>query len=327
MKRRIFLGTLAAAAAGLLIPHHGRISNTTTAAAWEQTVPEQLFLPSFEHYGHVVFQIRHDAPNQIYIVGQLHEHPVTEDVNQETIQTQRDIYRIGEQLIKERELELIILEGLSADDSYDALNETLRKFGKILQRGNVIDAMKEDSKLERILNTKIKGDASEKERHLLQATAGYWLASTSNLRVAGAEDKDLHRLAVQGTKLVMRTGRLVAQRVEEARIGKYRLSQVTIVNPYDHINQLRTAYILHNTPLVIEREDAAKRISRKQAMVVIGVSHIPDCIEFVRDDYLKVPAYPSSTVPPLDQPLGYVQAGYGVTVIMPRTIEQISKQK
>lgn len=311
MKRRTFVEMVAKAIA---------------VGAWSVGIPGDvgpLYLQPFEPYGRIVFQIRPEAPNQIYIVGQLHEHPFTEEADQETIETQRDIYRVGERLIKERGLELVVLESLYRDTSYEDLNEALRRFGKILQRGNVLNAMKVDNHLERILDTEVEGISSPEGPRLLQASAGYWLASTHKLRVVGAEDAKLHSLALEAAKLVVRTGRLAAQRVEEARIGKYRLGQVTILNPYDHLNQLRTAYILHNTPLVMEREQAAKHISRQQALVVIGADHIRDCIRFVRNDYLKVLAYPGSIVPPLDQPLGYAQAGYGVTVIMPRTIDTV----
>lgn len=282
-----------------------------------------LYLQPFEPYGHVVFQTRPEAPNQIYIVGQIHEHPITDEVDQETIQTQRDIYRIGEQLMRERGLELAILEGLSADQSYGDLNEALRKFGKILQRGNVLEAMKEDRKLERILDTGIDGVSSAEDHRLLQASAGYWLASTHNYRVAGAEDEKLQSLAIKAAQGIWQTIQLAKGR----RISEV-IPVLRTINPiYFHINQLRTAYILHNTPLVIEREHAAKRVRRQQALVVIGADHIRDCIKFVRNDYLKVLPHPGSDVPPLDQPLGYVQAEYGVTVIMPRTIEQMNKQK
>lgn len=278
-----------------------------------------LYLQPFEPYGSVVFQTRPEAPNQIYIVGQLHEHPIINDVNQETIETQRDIYRIGEQLIKERELELVVLEGLSADESHDTLNVALRNIGKILKRRNILDSLgTDDRQLERLLDTEIEGVSPPGPR-LLEAQAGYWLASAYNCRVAGAEDADLLSLglkAIQGKWQVIQSAR--------RERGLAVLSALEMFTPITlHLKQLRTAYILHNTPLVMEREHAAKRIRHTQALVVIGAAHIHECIEFVRNDYLKVPAYQGSSVPPLDQPLGYVQASYGVTVIMPRTIEQL----
>ncbi len=337
MNRQNFLDILVISAFSLCIPHDGYVKKIITAAS-EQTVPEQSLLPVFEPHGRILYQARPEAPNQVYIVGQLHRHPITGELKQETIHTQMDIYRIGEQLVKDRSLELVVLEGLTADKSHKVLNlnKGLRVARETYKKVGILEALHtaDDQKLEKLLELKKEGTLPEETRHLFSAQAGLWLAIAYNLVVAGAEDKDLYRLAMESAKLVMKTKRivLIEEKETESTAGPYRLHSPTLrdINPLDHINhinQLRTAYILHNTPQVIEREYAAKRISRQQALVVIGADHIPDCIEFVREDYLNVQPQSGSNAPPLDQSLGYAAAGYGVTVIMPRTIELLKKQK
>lgn len=309
MKRRIFLGTLVAAATGLLIPHHGRISNTTTAAAREQTVPEQAYPPLFEPYGRIVFQIRPEAPHQLYIVGQIHATPLTNRIDPETIETQTEIYRIGQRLVKD--LDLVLLEGETANMVHTDHNDNRRMIRDDFQRHNFLNDIVTGKMLPKLMRTNVAKEKIPAEQ------GGYWLAVAYDLDIQGAEDEKLHKLALEYVKLKVRTTRVAFDAMEVSDV------EYITDNAFNHINQLRTVYILVNTPKVIEREYAAQRITRKNALVIIGANHIADCVQFVKDDHVRSTPPPESNAPPLNQPLGYAQAGYGVTVIMPRTIEHL----
>jgi len=295
----------AVAGFGLLLSDHEVLMDRTDELR-EKAIPNP-----FEPYGRIVYQTRPEAPNQIYVVGQWHEHPITKAVTPEVIRVQSEIFRIGERMVKKRSLELILLEGIFEGESQEVRNENVRKIRGALQKEGLLESMHtfDDTTLERLIDIRKKG--------IINAQGGYWLAIAYGLTIQGADDADLHRLELQTIGGKYRVSGLSG--VVRTAAGKVIQEFVAID---DYLNQLRTAYTLLNTPRIIEQEYAAKRIKQRKALMVIGAEHIPDCIEFVKNDHARCIPPSSSKAPPLDQPLGYAAAGYGVTIIMPRTVER-----
>ena len=72
--------------------------------------------------GEVVFSSNERSPNQIYIIGMSHRDTLTRANGSNTVKSQIEAYRIGEWLIQNKGLELLLPEGFLKDASYEKGN-------------------------------------------------------------------------------------------------------------------------------------------------------------------------------------------------------------
>lgn len=69
-----------------------------------------LYLDMPAEYGDIIFRINPHSPKQLYIVGISHQDPNSGANNSTTVQTQMEIFRIGEWLKANRRLDLLLPE-------------------------------------------------------------------------------------------------------------------------------------------------------------------------------------------------------------------------
>lgn len=77
--------------------------------ASDDSARESLALPA--EYGKIVYHRNGDNPQQVYIIGQGHRSAQTGLNGVDTVQIQSEIYRIGEWLIREKGVGLLLPEG------------------------------------------------------------------------------------------------------------------------------------------------------------------------------------------------------------------------
>lgn len=247
-------------------------------SAIEQGLPNE--------YGRVIFQKNQDATNQIFIIGQSHRSGVNGKNGQHTVQAQMEIYRIGEWLIRQKKVELLLPEGF-------------------FQKGVV----QNDAQDRPYANYAPDTLDSDRLRSLLQDTRQFVSADTLlsdqyPLRLGQVEDEELYQTVSQlMRKLGNRNKDLNRANFEE-------------LNDYQ---RKRTAIMLRNIPFAVESVFQRGDIENKHAIFTIGIAHIADILEFFHaktgkiagnDDLLSSAAF------------DFLEEGYGVTVILPKSLAE-----
>lgn len=240
-------------------------------------------------YGRVIYQKNQDATNQIFIIGQSHRSGVNGKNGQHTVQAQMEIYRIGEWLIRQKKVELLLPEGF-------------------FQKGVVQN------------NTQGRPDAnyapatldSESLRNRLQDTRRFVSADTLlsaqyHIRLGQVEDEELYQTVSH------------LMRKLENRNKDLNRSLFEELNNYQ---RKRTAIMLRNIPFAVESVFQRGDIENKHAIFTIGIAHIADILEFFHsktgkitenDDLLSSSTY------------DLLKEGYGITVILPKSLAEDGK--
>src|SRR4030043_519625 len=76
-------------------------------------------------YGEIIYQYNEKSPQQLYVSGMSHRDSLTRRNGSQTSRVQAEIYKIGEWLIHNRELELLLPEGYFAGKGKKIENENL----------------------------------------------------------------------------------------------------------------------------------------------------------------------------------------------------------
>ena len=237
-------------------------------------------------YGRVVYQKNQDATNQIFIIGQSHRSGVNGKNGQHTVQAQMEIYRIGEWLIRQKKVELLLPEGF-------------------FQKGIV----QNDAQARPHANYAPDTLDSERLRSLLQDTRQFVSADTLlsaqyPIRLGQVEDEELYQT-------VSHLMRKLGNRNED-----WNRALFEELNDYQ---RKRTAIMLQNIPFAVESVFQRGDIKNKHAIFTIGMAHIADILEVFHaetgviagnDDLLSSPAF------------YLLEEGYGVTVILPKSLAE-----
>src|SRR5512139_3598389 len=62
-------------------------------------------------YGKVIYRFNEASPNQLYIIGMSHQDALTGSKRSNTVKVQTEVYRLGDWLIHQAGLELLLPEG------------------------------------------------------------------------------------------------------------------------------------------------------------------------------------------------------------------------
>ncbi len=240
-------------------------------------------------YGRVVYQKNQHAKNQIFIIGQSHRSGANGKNGQHTVQTQMEIYRIGEWLIRQKNVEILLPEGF-------------------FQRGTV-----QNDAQDRPLANYAPGTLnSERLRSLLQETRRFVSADTLlsaqyPIRLGQVEDEELYQTV---SRLMQKLGN------QNEDLNRAFFSEL------DDYQKKRTAIMLQNIPFAVESVFQKGDIENKHAIFTIGMAHIADIIESFHvkngksagnDPLLSSPAF------------DLLDEGYGVTVILPNSLVEDDK--
>jgi hypothetical protein len=234
-------------------------------------------------YGRVIFQINGQLPRQIYIVGQTHRSALTRESRPDVIRVQAQIYRIGEWLIREQKVGMLLPEGFfqrpPGKDSAPALIES--KTSQLDNRS--LEAMLGDTR--RFVN------------------ADLLLNNSYHVSLRQVENERLYRDAYQLLREASRNGNLTARaRLEDLQVE-------------------RTAFMLQNIPDVVEEAFTAGRIENCKAMFTIGLGHVREIINFLQNGFLRVPVNSDLRQERIKSArLKLLERGYGVTVIIPKAV-------
>ncbi|MBE0574603.1 MAG: hypothetical protein IH613_01775 [Desulfuromonadales bacterium] len=234
-------------------------------------------------FGAVVFQVNHDAPTQLFIIANSHRSVVTGANGADTLQAQIETFRIGEWLIRRRQVALLLPEGF---------------FG----------------------SWTVAEPAAISDVGFDGATLTRWLADTSGfvnaemllhehygVDLEQIEDRELYRNVREslsaGSDAVGDLGSVIGGRLE-------------------YFQKCRSAAILQGVPAVLAHANRRGHGAPASAMLTIGLGHLGDIIEFIESGEIHIPAMRTggADLPAVQVPLDLFKSPTGITVIVPHSL-------
>jgi hypothetical protein len=245
-------------------------------------------------YGEVIYRINPQSPKQLYIIGISHKDPDTGENDSTTVQTQMEIFRIGEWLKKERHLNLLLPEGYFSNKHKGS---TLK--ASIAQPMRAFNPIYPDN---RLIQKKLAADTPFMNAEmLLMEYHSFHASQVEDRNTYDAVRSSLGKLKISGSKRSKSIGHM-----EELL----------------YLQEVRTAQLLQNIPDVIEDEFLNGAIGNRTALFTIGLNHIKDIFRYIKNDEIHIASPIGSDIQPdvLNTRLNLLKTGYGVTIIIPRSL-------
>ncbi len=246
--------------------------------------PGENFVPA--EYGEIVYQKNAHSPQQIFIIGQSHRSAITGQDCPDNAKVQAEIYRIGEWLIQKKNVEMLLPEGFFKRASP---KDSSRKLA--VRGASPLDSKSLEEKL------------TDTTRFV---NADLLLNDSFNVRLGQIENEqlywDIRRLMLEAKQN----------------------NNLQLLTELDKLQDERTAAMLQNIPGVVEEAFQEGSIVHRRAMFTIGLAHLKGIIHFLQNGSLQLPIVnsPQSDMEIIEASLKLLDQGYGVTVIIPKTLAQ-----
>lgn len=259
------------------------IADSFSEATAEGTAPRHL-VPS--EYGQVIYRKNAESPKQLYIIGQSHRSAITGQNSEDIIKVQAEIFRIGEWLIQEQNVGMLLPEG----------------FFKKLTPG-------EDSAPAEVVRENVGLDNQTLETRLGEArfvNADMLLNANYNIPLGQVENEELYR-----------TIRGLLQKAT-------RKGDLSVLPRIHGLQGERTIVMLQNIPDTVEEAVANGRISQHRAIFTIGLNHVGEIIDILKKGRLPSREHTDLSAGEMmgEAGLKLLEQGYGVTVIIPKTLAE-----
>jgi len=249
--------------------------STTLWALPPADIPSEL--------GSVVYRIRSDAPTQLYIVVNSHRSAVTGANGSDTVQAQVETFRIGEWLIDNERIGLVLPE------SYFGY---LPPSPHSLQCSTPFDQTK---LLQRLTDT------------TTHVNAEFLLHEQYGIGLLQIEDADLyHRIREL----------LLSSRNGVAWLDPEFAPRLT------YLQKCRSAAILQRVPSALKQLPQPEGVPTSGALLTIGLAHLDDILTYLDTGVTDIPSsHPLMTeFPVLRSPLKLQTAPIGISIIIPRSL-------
>ena len=248
-------------------------------------------------YGEVIYHTNTKSPKQLYIIGISHRDPDSGANNSTTVRTQMELFHIGEWLKNNRRLNLLLPEGYFNDCHPSNMPSAVQ----------AIKALDVNSLDNGFLEEKLTAETPFMNAEML-------LMEYRSFHACQVEDRSIYN-AVRNS-----LGRLKNSE------GKPLESAANIVE-LNYLQEIRTAQLLQNIPAVIENNLHRGLIGNRSALFTIGLSHIEDIIRYIENKSIFISSPADSTGLPdvLESKLNLLHSGYGITIIIPRTLAEDHK--
>jgi hypothetical protein len=244
-------------------------------------------------FGEVVCRFNEKSPNQLYIIGMAHRDSLTWSNDSRTPRVQAEVYKIGEWLIRNQGVELLLPEGFFAKNPDKAA-------------------------LKKSAAGSLPGAAGQRDMNFLEqrlsddrryVNAEMLLRDDFPMSLRQVEDRDLYQTALDNIRL------LAGSR------GNAEKSYV-IRSELDYHQKKRVGAMLQRIPGIVNDELRQGHIGNRKALFTIGLSHVSDIIAYIEQKKITV-------LCPLPTPLKHedyvgelnlAREDFGISIIIPRTL-------
>ncbi len=250
-------------------------------------------------YGEVIYQINEKSPNQIFIIGISHRDSLTCLNGENTSRVQAEVYKIGDWLIHQQGLELLLPEGFFAG-----------KTGKI-GKENSKTLIKRSECTERLDPKVLEKRLSDNKTYV---NAEMLLKENHPLRLRQVEDKGLYDAVRNGLLKLVNCGE------DDSRYS-------ALKTDLDYLQEKRTAAMLQKIPEIVEAEFRQGNIKSRKAIFTIGTSHLHRIIRYINETRIKIdaPLLASTGSKEYIAEVSLLKANFGVTIIIPKTLASDQK--
>ncbi len=242
--------------------------------------------------GEVVFRCNQRSPNQIYIIGMGHRDTLTYANGSDTLKSQIEVYRIGEWLIQQEGLELLLPEGFFSKEASDEKEDLIKTAASV--NGKIAS-----------LDTKTLEEKLGQENVYINAEM--LLMESHSIKSQQVEDINLYNASREEINLL-------------EKYGDDTYESLFIKSGLDYLQEKRTAIMLQNIPGVIDREYRAGRIKNKKAIFTIGLSHISGIIKYLKQNKIEINSPVFTPYEDYSSGVKLLENDFGVTIIIPRTL-------
>ncbi|MDT8418944.1 MAG: hypothetical protein RQ754_00780 [Desulfuromonadales bacterium] len=236
-----------------------------------------------DQFGTIVYQTQHAAAARLYIIANGHRSAIRGAGAAETLQAQIETFRIGEWLISQNRIDVLLPEGF---------------FG---EAGTASTISRDRGPLDnQVLQTALADTSVFVNAELL-------LHRNYGIGLHQIEDRTLYRQVRDRLRSSRETINLLSPGLNEELA---------------YLQKLRTARILQAAPDVIESAYQQGRIEAPNAMLTIGLSHLEDIIAFLEAGEINMAALSTtdSDHPPRVTELESFKSRVNVTVIVPNSL-------
>ncbi|MFA5515699.1 MAG: hypothetical protein WDA20_05370 [Desulfuromonadales bacterium] len=241
--------------------------------------------------GEVIFQTPGENGKQIYIIGHSHRSSISGANGSHTVKAQAEVYRIGEWLIHNKNARLLLPEGFFKKSPAIAIKTASYQEPDSLPE-LVIDNLELEEKL---ADTRVF------------VNADILLKKNYPIQLQQVEDADIYRLVGDYLRMASEA---------DSEVGPL------IDLELSYLQEVRSAAMLQNIPVAIEQEFELGNITDRQAIFTIGMAHVDEIVRFLRHGRIEIKAPGGAAErPDVDSVVHLLDAGYGVTVILPRTLK------
>jgi hypothetical protein len=255
-----------------------------------------LILPP--QYGRMIYQLNEKSPNQLFIIGLSHRDSLTCLNGDNTPKVQAEVYKIGDWLIHNQGLELLLPEGFFKSTSAKIEKKTTSTPGT----PNSCPLLDIKVLEERLSNNKV------------YVNAEMLLKETHPLRLRQVEDKELYDAVKNNlTKLISCSNDS---------------SDYSLLNSkLEYLQEKRTAAMLQKIPKIIDDEFRQGGIKSRKAILTVGMYHLHDIIRYLNENRIMIhaPLDASDETKDYCSELNILKEHFGVSVILPKILADDQK--
>jgi hypothetical protein len=244
-------------------------------------------LPLPPSYGKVIFRYNENSPKKIYIIGINHRNCQSRANGSNTAKTQVEVYRIGEWLNRNRQIDLLLPEG------YFNPSNPLDDLHLVRQAPPTNNS---------IIEKKLADDA-------LFVNAETLLMEHFQMPACQVEDRGLY------DEVLNRVIKLKGEANDSTAC-------LSLREEIQYLQEKRTAAILQKIPAVIEENFHNGNINSENALFTIGLNHIDTIIKYIEQKAIHI--QPPSSNSPIKEDyvadLALLKEGFGIIIIIPYTL-------
>jgi hypothetical protein len=250
--------------------------------------------------GELICQSNENQPGQIYIIALVHRDALTVLNGNNSSRVQAEIYRIGDWLIHQQGVELLLPEGFFVDKSAKVETKKINA-GSLKTKCTGIPDMKE-----------IEGRLADNSTYV---NAEMLLNKNHRLKLRQVEDENLYFAARESLLKFVKT--------DNEDLCQYLTEKAQL----DYLQERRTAAMVQRIPRIVNEEFQQGNIRTKKAIFTIGTSHIHNIIESLSKGRIDVysPLLASGKGEDYSAELNLRKENFGVSIIIPRTVADDQK--
>jgi hypothetical protein len=245
-------------------------------------------------YGEVICRFNDKSPNQLFIIGMSHRDALTRLNGSKIPRVQAEVYKLGEWLIRNEGVELLLPEGFFVTGAPRVEKEGLKKAQESPACGTPLDL------------ATLENHLSDQKSFI---NAEMLLKRNYPLRLKQVEDKEVY-MAVNAS----------LRKLVDCSADSSEFFQVKA--DLDYLQEERTALMLQRIPEIINAEFREGNIKAKKGVFTIGLAHIPMIIKSLNEKKIRnySPLTAANRNSDTKANLILQQEKFNIAIIIPRTL-------